>query len=314
LKIEDKRLELVSRIQLSSTKVLLQPPIIFLCGGLVKIEELENHSVRDALMEHLAVTDSTLSEHITVAEDYKDWLHDGLYADLLEFEDDIAHIASLIVIILESAGSIAELGAFAVNDVLNKKLQVFICDDHYEQDSFIKLGPLRYLDSIREGSVSAYPWDQNNPNETIKPSLADITTDIDDFVADLSSTEAFSKENSGHLAFIIFELISVFQALKFTEITEYLNKIEIKVLRDKVKKMLFLLSKFDFISVKRRGKVEYYYPTKNDKRLRIGGTFDRVAAKMSAMQFYATNEKESKRLSVIKEFVLVPVDVKEKVA
>ena len=312
LKFEDKRADQASKIDLAKTKALLQPPIIFLCGGVVDINKTENDSVRDALLCHLASVGSDLSDHITYAENYKDWLHDGMYANLLQFEDDIAHIASLTVIILESAGSIAELGAFAVNKVLNQKLLVFICDAHYEEDSFIKLGPLRHVESVREGTVCSYPWDIDNPDSTVTSSLAHIQSDIEEFVETVHDTESFSIGHAGHLAFLIYEFVSIYRALKLTEIETYLKKAGISFTRDRVKRLLFLLIKFEFVGLKKRGKIDFYFPIKKEQRLRLGGEFDRRAATMNAMQYYATNADdsptESKRLSVIQEFVLPKKD------
>ncbi len=287
---------------------MLNPPIIFMCGGIVDVTETVSCSVRDALLSHLAEVGSDLSDQITCAENYKDWLHDGVYSNLLQFEDDIAHLASLTVIILESAGSIAELGAFAVNDVLNRKLLVFISEEHHEDDSFIKLGPLRHIESIREGAICSYPWDINNPDPTIQPYLGDIRSDIIEFLDDVDETEIFSADNAGHLAFLIYEFVSIFRALKLTEIEAFLKATGLDLERDRVKKLLFLLDKFDFVGVKKRGKIDFYYPKRFEKRLRLGGDFDRNKVTMNAMQYYVSNKDdlptESKRLSVIQEFVL----------
>ncbi len=305
METKDRRFELVQKIQLSKTKAILQPPIVFLCGGIVDIKQPEVLSVREALLEHMARAHPELEEQTTLAENYKDWLHDGVYADLLEFEDDIAHIASLIIVILESAGSIAELGAFAVNPHLNEKLLVVICEEHYEQDSFIKLGPLRRLDSLREGSVVSYPWNVNSPDPSIMPSLEHITDDINCFISDVKGSEGFNDSNPGHLAFLIYELVLNFKALKFGEIESYVKSLLPETSRDKIKKKLFLLQKFNFIFFKRRGGQEFYLPAKYEQRLKIAG-FDKTTAVMSSMQYYVSNPKERRRLTLITDLASKP--------
>lgn len=72
-------------------------------------------------LRYVSSIECNLIDQITLAEEFKDWIHDSVYKDLLDFENDIAHISSLIVIVLESPGALAELGLFVRNKVLNKK-------------------------------------------------------------------------------------------------------------------------------------------------------------------------------------------------
>src|SRR5690606_5982796 len=91
-------------------------------------------------------------------EEITDWHADGVYQNLMEYEADLAGICSLVVIILESPGAIAELGAFSQLEDLSHRLMV-ITSDSFSQDSFIELGILRHIRSKNnEGSVRVYPW------------------------------------------------------------------------------------------------------------------------------------------------------------
>jgi hypothetical protein len=53
-----------------------------------------------------------------LAEDAFRLFRDSDYSDLISFEEDLARIASVVLVIAESAGSLAELGAFASNDTI----------------------------------------------------------------------------------------------------------------------------------------------------------------------------------------------------
>jgi hypothetical protein len=70
---------------------------------------IEPVSIRDAMFRELA-KDSAVEKRIRVAEHYKDWSHDSIYQDLVSFERHLAELSSVIVLVLESSGSIAELG------------------------------------------------------------------------------------------------------------------------------------------------------------------------------------------------------------
>lgn len=73
--------------------------------------------------------------------------------DLLSLENMLADSAHAIIIVVESPGAIAELGAFANSERLRPKL-VAVVDKKYRGDrSFIMLGPLAQLRNVRRGAV-----------------------------------------------------------------------------------------------------------------------------------------------------------------
>lgn len=256
-------------------------------------------SVRGALVEYLHKAQCHLADSITLAEEFKDWIHDSIYKDLLAFESDIAHISSLIVIILESPGALAELGLFVKNKALKNKILVFVRQDHYEESSFIKLGPLRYLQGVKESSVCAYPWNNDDLAGSLSSSLKEMREDILGAISSRGGSEAFNLDNEGHIAFVIYEVVKVFRALKFMEIEAYLQAIGISISRDKLKRLLFLLGKFKLIGSSTRGHVDYYYATLDVVMVEFAGKFESTKVKLAAQQYYATNDGESKRMHVI---------------
>ncbi|MBP5078524.1 hypothetical protein HUS84_32145 [Pseudomonas chlororaphis] len=312
MKFDDKREEHLAQITLETSRIVHEQPILFLCGGKVDVKLAEPESVRGALVEHLNKTRCDLAESITLAEEFKDWIHDSIYRDLLVFESDIAHISSLIVIVLESAGALTELGLFLRNRALRNKILVFVNEKHYEEESFIKLGPLRHLQDIKESSVCAYPWEKIGNTEkvdmkgSLKDSLAEMRSDILAIVSDQDKSELFNKDNEGHVSFVIYEIVKTFQALKITEIENFLGKLGLAIGREKTKRLIFLLTKFKLIGMAKRGHVEYYYATKDIVKVNFAGKFEPTSAKLSAMKFYLTNDSESKRLQVIKAVCLPP--------
>lgn len=299
LKFDDKRLESLAQVSLENSRIVLTQPILFLCGGQVDITSIEPLSVRGALVEYLHSAKCHLAESITLAEDFKDWIHDSVYRDLLAFESDIAHISSLIIIILESAGALAELGLFVKNRALRNKILVFVSQEHYEESSFVRLGPLRYLQGIKESSVCAYPWDQNDLKRSLSTSLKEMREDILNAVSSQDGSEAFNKENEGHVSFVVYEIIKTFRALKLLEVEAYLEALGLSISRDKLKRLIFLLGKFKLISSSKRGHVDYYYALIDTVKVEFAGKFDQTRAKLAAQQFYATNDSESKRIHVI---------------
>jgi hypothetical protein len=62
-------------------------------------------------------------------------------------ESDLAALADLVIIIVESAGTFAELGAFSLSDPLRKKVLPIVDAQFRDQPSFISTGPLRWIDA-----------------------------------------------------------------------------------------------------------------------------------------------------------------------
>src|SRR5690606_14152668 len=102
--------------------------------------------------------EAKISKKIWLAEEVTDWFMEGIYHDLIDLETHLAHLSDLIVLIVESPGSIAELGAFSVVPEIREKLQVFIRQERYKSDSFISLGPIRSIKRSNGTAVRSYPW------------------------------------------------------------------------------------------------------------------------------------------------------------
>ncbi|MDX2469931.1 MAG: retron St85 family effector protein, partial [SAR324 cluster bacterium] len=65
--------------------------------------------------------------------------------DLLSIENELAEYSDCVVIILESAGTFAELGAFSNNEKLVKKILVVNDSKFKDEKSFINEGPIQKL-------------------------------------------------------------------------------------------------------------------------------------------------------------------------
>jgi len=82
--------------------------------------------------------------------------------DLLSLENILADSAHAVIIIVESPGSIAELSSFVSDEVLRKKLIAVVNRKHRDDKSFIMLGPVALLRSIRREAVILH--DLGNPD------------------------------------------------------------------------------------------------------------------------------------------------------
>ena len=119
MKFDDQLIAEFQDFEHAKFTVSFLPPKVFLCGGEVDINATIPKSARHRLIEYFSSHEHDLLRACIQAEDFKDYFKEGAYSDLLEFERDIASIATLIVICLESPGSLVELGLFCMDPMTN---------------------------------------------------------------------------------------------------------------------------------------------------------------------------------------------------
>ncbi len=114
---------------------------LFLCGGVSDKFRVSN---RDQLRKRL---ENNRKLSIFYPEDmFMEMLSRKKY-DLLTLENFLAENSDLILIVCESPGSFAELGAFVNNERTLSKVVVLIQKKYKNAKSFIMQGPVRYVES-----------------------------------------------------------------------------------------------------------------------------------------------------------------------
>jgi hypothetical protein len=304
----DPRDSVVNAINLSKSRINQDPPIVFLCGGQVEINGDGKLSARDTFLSFLKAKNSDFLSNITLAENFEDWMKDSIYDDLLEFEEDLAGLATLVLIVLESPGSLSELGAFVVNEVLKEKVVAILTSSHYSQASFITLGPIAHIEKkVNKNRVIAYEWDHGDLETLDEGTLGEIADDVSELLKKIPGSREFKVGNNGHIALLAFELIFLFHALLQSEIHSYLNKVLVDELSEgRVRRILFLLQKFGLVKMVKRGHYEFYVAEIGVSRVNLAGKFNVVESKISTRLFYdeigssRDDQKNYKRLQVVK--------------
>lgn len=120
---------------------------IFLCGG---ASGRTNISKRDQLREQL---EKNKKISIFYPEDmFMEFLNRKKY-DLLTLESFLADNSDLILIVCESPGSFAELGAFVNNESTLNKVVVLIQKKYKKAKSFIRQGPVQHVELHNKENV-----------------------------------------------------------------------------------------------------------------------------------------------------------------
>lgn len=124
---------------------------IFLCGKDINDKNSIRYKIAQILTDgfwYKGDYDLIFPEDI-----FDELLYSSNSTDLLSLENLLADSVDSVVVIPESAGSFAELGAFANNEKLRNKM-ICVVDSKYKRDkSFINQGPIKLVKSVNKDAI-----------------------------------------------------------------------------------------------------------------------------------------------------------------
>lgn len=185
--------------------------VVFLCGGVQSLR-------RDRLAQYLR---SRWKEDVLVfyADDVWPVIAGRPGLNALQMEKELASLSDLVLIVVESPGTFAELGAFSLSDPLREKL-LPIVDIKYQTDSsFINTGPVRWIDS--ESLFGPTVWVDHT-------SILRAAPEIDERMKRLprrtSARVQHLAASPKHLFFFICDVISVFGPCPISHVEFYVKQ------------------------------------------------------------------------------------------
>ena len=302
--MNDPRLTILNALDKQKFRVSLSPHIVFVCGGKFDIKETKKQiSIRNLFMNS---SGKVANINFVMAEYYDDW--QNAYASLSEFQNDISSLSSKIVVIPETASSLAELGIFYENPRTRKILTIILHTKYYKENSFIKNGILTPLEAINEDSVLVYNLNHHRIEQVKKQEVESALDDIVEQCGKLKATKKYSDDHRGHNLLLVFQVIDLFAALTITEIVSYLKLLGLPFNKKEMKTILYVLTQFKFIGGEKRGNQFFYYShTQEMNRVLFQSKdnqpqFEYNSSKIEVIQYYTNKAKLdrnfSKRLTV----------------
>jgi hypothetical protein len=254
---------------LDAERIHVQAPtdVIFLCGGeFTDVNVVQPKSFRDAFLKIIGFSiienrDLIQAEEITKLSVFHDH-----YSDILEFETDLAQITALIIIFCESEGSLAELGAFSMLDEISSRLFAIARGKYWNNDSFIKLGPLQALINkygdgavfvINDDDVGIVDGDIATIDRNMMKNI--LETPLENRLSVKLEPSTFDFHRAGHLIKLIVGLIQEYGGLSIEEIDELLLHLDVYVPTPKIKAYLLCAISVNWIVADRRGHTTYYF-------------------------------------------------------
>jgi len=239
-------------------------PKIFLCGGVLDDNPKEFCSIRDYVFYKIREESPELAKQIVLAEELTQWISDNHYNNLLDLEEDLAGLVSGIAIFVESAGSLAELGAFSAIPEIRKKVLVFLDEPHAEKENFIWLGPLQKID---DDNKKIYNFSLKKEGEIytekdLEDKVGFIIEEIESHCKSTGFNKDFKIEKISHLILLICDLVNLLVVCKKKDISEFLTKLGI-LLTDtdiNLKKCLWMAERIGLLKSVTCGEKFYYAP------------------------------------------------------
>ena len=290
---------LVEKIDLSASHMKPFEGFIFLCGGPTDITSEHPVSIRDAIQREL-VKDRGLSRRIRLAEDFKDWSHESLYRDLISFETHLAELSSVIVLVLESAGSIAELGLFSAIEEFRRKLLVFVETGHYQADSFIRLGPINFLEKAHENIAHCHRWlERYGPARFDREKATELQSELAEAVRlRLERAAPMRPLDIGKWldgALLAVDLLGLCSALTVRELRSLMSRLGCEKSDSETRQLLFLLERVGLLAMEPKGDQRFYVGIQDQDFIRFAyreGHFDAMRFRSDALARYALEDKK----------------------
>ena len=209
--------EAVSRwaqsVQIETCRVVNPPDTILLCGGVIGSATDPFRSARDYFQRYLRENHPDIFKRVKLAETISGWIKNTTFSDLLELEEYFADLSDLIVLFVESPGSIAELGAFAVSNALRPKTLVVLNSSHPLERTFIADGPVKRLQDNDHELVRYYYWDSENLEavDTGK-TFEELSSELSQLLIDREKStakESIISRSHGHLMLLAADVVNI---------------------------------------------------------------------------------------------------------
>lgn len=268
-------------IDFNKSKIVFPRKLVFVCGGKSNGNEAAPVSMRELLINHSNKT-SEIGEfqgsRILLAEEAVNALADSHFENLLDLEEYIAAVVSNVLLIVESAGSICELGSFVKVEEISEKLVIIMLSDHSYPASFITSGALGYYNEHHANpQVLGFSWKTGEDGVVsaagyvLNKMISDIPKAME-AVASNGKEGSFKRDNIGHRIYLVLAICHVLRAAKLAEIKMALKASEVlgeNFNEKNVRRCLDILIICKLLKPVKHGKLDYYVSQVNDLPLKI---------------------------------------------
>lgn len=190
-------------------------PVVFICG---KYRSKRRAFLKEYIERHLD------SYFVFYAEDVWKFMSEHEGQNALLMERDLAQLSDVVIVIVESPGTFAELGAFSLLDELREKLLPILDSKFEEKESFINTGPIRWINSD-----SKYKPSIHTDFKVLVEAADELVNRIKGIPWKQFKDKAISADQivakPKHLLFLICDILAIIGPATFDQCSSLLEKI-----------------------------------------------------------------------------------------
>ncbi|WP_185732990.1 retron St85 family effector protein [Burkholderia stagnalis] len=251
---------LLSLVDPGGCHVTNLPSRIWVFGGPIEVDRSKpTRSLRDSFWRQtleLASSERWLAD-LDRPEAHDGWWAFSGYTDLLSFERDACYLSKAVILFAESPGSLAELGALAIDDALLPKLLVavqskFLTGD--ERESFLNLGPLRRVETSGYRCVIS-------TDDTCSLGVDDFDVVVEAVSSWLPNTPhktVFHPQNPTHQLLLLADLVDILLVTKVADLKAAAAYFNVVWSDEELLRALNLLDFFGLVKKEYRGKEPFF--------------------------------------------------------
>lgn len=271
--------ELLGKVDFGKSKIIQPQKLVFVCGGQKSDDPTAPTSMREVLLSKAASAGNPRElggAKVILAEAAVNYLANSSFSNLLDLERYLAAAVHAVVLIVESPGSMCELGAFVMTPEIRKKLIIVMQSEHMHRPSFIINGATNYfIEQESDDRVLGYHWviDRDTHKITVQ------TFVVDEMLASLPAAmdavhtthakESFKNDLDGHLMFLTLSFCHILRAAKQIEIKKCFEFSKIEITDKTIKHYIDILLICELIKTVRHGKLDFYVPLVEQMPLEI---------------------------------------------
>jgi len=212
--------------------------------------------------------EKAIKAKVVLAEAAQQLYRDTSYSDLISFEEDIAKIASIVLVISESPGSLAELGSFSSEVAIRSTVRIIISEDHNVAESFVRYGPIKRIENISRSHIGIFPWRVHKSTgmvikASISPHYREITNFIKSHVDAVPDTFTYSLVPEKAVFFDIIWVLSLLEAVPPEPLYEAVRIVHPALTDGRIKDYLYTLRVCKWIDVFSYSGRDYYFLPRN---------------------------------------------------
>lgn len=259
---------LIQQVDPKACHLINHPRRLWVFGGVCGESSEPIKSLRDAFWRKtinppFPKVPDWISE-LSRPEEFDDWWAFSGYEDLLSFERDACYLARATILFAESSGSIAELGALAIDDYILPKLFVVIQNKYLEDErrrSFLNLGPLKRVESRGYRCVIS----SHEGVSLLEDDFDTIIESIESWLPHPHQTSTIQPKNPTHRLLLIADIIDLLIISKKNEVMRAISHFGIEISDSELSRSIKLLDFFHLIKIQTRGN-EPFLMHRNDSQ------------------------------------------------